>query len=191
MEKSTMLLLLGAMSLSCALGPSARKPYKQQRRVKLLKKHIEQLKSNEQQLTQIQVFLGARLKLEGNKTDVQKHITEAHGIKVYQTERKDKLVFEQHIPGRIISAYEEAKFIIFVKAIKILVCFEPDEERFFVFSPGANGVYHLEIDSDKLNYGAHEYDCIEGCSDNYLLIAADIVKDLQETTRYITGWPFE
>ena len=153
----------------------------------LSKRYLDLYKSNDRELKRIQIYLGVPLVLVDKINALKKNINEEHGIELHRTEQSDTLIFHADLPGVIKRFYEESSFLL-NKTTKVEVSFDSTSQEVLVFQPDDKGIFRLKSEPGKLRYGARIYDCIKGCSDNYLLVNAATLRDTKETRKYIPGW---
>ncbi len=186
-NKSLLVITSWLMLFSCySYSPS------NQRRVELTERHVEDYQLGPADLNGITVYLAKKLVLRREEITRNKSSSAKRGLNLETVISVDEVIFSANSRGTVVRVWQEETFWGLSSETKIKAVFKnrsnTSASLTLTFSPSWGGGYYLEGPSfwgGGILYGGRTYDCITGCSDNYLIIPTTERQKVQ--TRRSTG----
>ena len=153
----------------------------------LTEKLIQEYNLSEKDLVELAFFMDKKLIIRQESIERAKSITFAGRLDRIDHRSSNEIAFQPGLRGYAVSVWRERVFPFFREVIKIGITFDDGRTHSLTFSPDIWGRYRLETSflNNKVTYGSREYDCIYGCSDNYLLIPSRLIQRHIKTRRVV------
>ena len=157
----------------------------------LTEKTIREYSLGENDLAELAYFLDKRLIIRDQEYDRSRRVTTYGSLNLQDTRFSREIEFPMKSRGYAVTVWKERTFPYFTETIKIGIAFDNTSMQYLIFSPDFRGRYRLETSflNQKLKYGGREYDCINGCGDNFLLISGSVNQRLGRV-RKVVGQPY-
>lgn len=185
---STLTMLSGC----CLFGWGFKNPWTRPERVLLTKPMLEKYKVDYHDLTKLQLFLSNPLTLERFEARFDTEDLDDHILNKTERTRKDVLIFEDEVPGKMIVLLPERKKnpdLPMVKSRLVNLNWLPMEMHvnfdyvylnYLTFTPNAQGEFALVYNQERntLDYGGWTYKIVAG---------AELCKLMVDVTNDSTG----